>query len=72
VWIRAATAIIAIVQVQYKRLLTDENAANCHAITQARRENAAQPATRDLEVGRPDGMALPRGLDLSLAREIRC
>jgi len=25
-----------------------------------------------LEIGRPDGMALPRGLDLSLAREIRC
>ncbi len=38
------------------------------AITQARRERAAQPATRDLEIDRPDGMALLRGLDLSLDR----
>ncbi len=36
------------------------------ALTQARRERAAQPATRDLEIDRPDGMGLLRGLDLSL------
>ncbi|MDS4070063.1 MAG: ABC transporter ATP-binding protein/permease [Candidatus Competibacter sp.] len=38
------------------------------AIARVRREIAAQPATRDLEIDRPDGMALLRGLDLSLER----
>ncbi|HQA27435.1 MAG TPA: ATP-binding cassette domain-containing protein, partial [Candidatus Competibacteraceae bacterium] len=38
------------------------------AITQLRREPAARPVIQNLEIDRPDGMALLRGLDLSLDR----